>query len=66
MTIFAKGRAAVPTVDAPVDSLEVHMIAAIARGDAALASYTHTRNVQFLIDGLLDVRKRLTDGLPQS
>lgn len=48
----------------PADRLEAHMHSAIARGDAALAAYTYSRNVQHLIDGLLDVRVRLMKGLP--
>jgi len=65
--MFARGRHAAPPghpAEAPVDRLEVHMLAAVARGDAALDAYRRTRDPQHLIDGLLDVRNRLTKGLP--
>ena len=61
--MFARGRHAAAREDKPVDRLEVHMLAAVARGDAALNAYRATRDVQHLIDGLLDVRNRLTKGL---
>lgn len=73
MSLFARGRHAAPlgsraipsSDDTPVDRLEVHMLAAIAKGDAALNAYVETRDVQMLIDGWLDVRNRLTKGLPR-
>jgi len=60
----AFGRARVPAPDNTAERLEMHMLAAIARGDAALAAWASTRNVQHLVDGVLDVRNRLKDGLP--
>lgn len=68
MSLWHRGQR-VPEPDdqtTPVDRLEVHMLAAIAKGDAALAAYTRTRNVKDLVDGLLDVRNRLVKGLPTS
>lgn len=60
------GRAKVPASadDTAAVKLEMNMLAAVARGDSALAAWRSTRNVQFLVDGLLDVRLRLTGALP--
>ena len=47
------------------DRLQMHILAAIARGDAALAAWVNTRNVEHLKNGLLDVRNRLYHALPE-
>lgn len=54
----------IPLAPDLADRMENDMLQAIAHGDAALAAYRSTRNVNFLIDGLLDIRSRLTKGLP--
>lgn len=77
MTFLGRAKMPTPPTPPPVDDtaaakLEMHMLAAVARGDAALAAWTNTRHkmdplpaaVWHLIDGLLDVRNRLTKGLP--
>jgi hypothetical protein len=53
----------VRAVDA-LDLAEARRLTALSGVDKALAAYATTRRVSDLTDGLLDVRNRLTRGMP--
>ena len=71
MAVFGRARIpaadpAPPSADTNADRLTMHMLAAVAKVDAVLGGWSRTRNATDVVNGLLEIRHRLTEGLPKS